>query len=674
MAKPIDTFSSGPGAVGGKAANLIRLTGIPQVTVPAFRVIDSSWFRNSLGAIADGIEARLAGMAIRTVVRQAADTGDGGLDVELRKASAGIRSSIESLDPGADFRSAIALELEALRSDEKQGVGNSAEKGGTGKRFLSVRSSAVGEDSAEASFAGQFDTVLNVPVSDPAAVSSAILRCWASAYGERVLAYRLKFGLPAPSMAVVLQIMIPADIAGVCFTLNPVTGDTGEMVVSASWGLGEGIVSGRFEGDQFTLSRETGLYSEHITDKPAQIAALPDGGTREEPVPEARRAIACLNPSQLQALKRAALSIESHYREPLDLEFAFRNGSLYFLQARPVTAADPAARARWGRKILWDNSNIVESYNGLTAPLTFSFIAFAYQEVYEQFGRMLGIRRRLHDENQIVMRNYLGLIRGRVYYNLMTWYTSLANLPFFSFTGEAMEAMMGVRQGLPIKNLELPDAGFKRGYDRLRLASRALWNLFRAQARVKEFQGRFARQFALYAATPWDRLSPQRLISIYEEMTLVFLKKWQAPILADTLAMVFYKALASLCAKWVAPGDPGFQNDLLADRGQVESTEPTRRILECFREIRSKGDGPLARILRDTPAAGTLAALKASREPDAGALLGWLDGYLALYGSRSMNELKLEVPTLEEDPSFIFSTLKNYFSAPDLAMAALGHS
>ncbi|MDB5105530.1 MAG: phosphoenolpyruvate synthase [Fibrobacteres bacterium] len=618
--------------IGGKAENLSILSRLPHVTVPPFRVIDASWFREA--------------------VAEAAGRG------------------IEGLNPGPRFLSHLDGLLEGLRDGRLA--------------FLSVRSSAVGEDSAEASFAGQFDTVLNVPIHDREAVAAAVLRCWSSAFGERVQAYRRKFNLPAPAMAVVLQTMIPADAAGVCFTLNPVTGDTGEMVVSASWGLGEGIVSGRYEGDHYALSRETGLYTERIASKPERIVAIHaiaadapvgnsgKGGTREESVPETLREIPCLKPAHLQALKRGALAIEARYGQPLDLEFAFLGDSLYFLQARPVTSASPAVRAAWGRKILWDNSNIVESYNGLTSPLTFSFIAFAYQEVYEQFGRMLGIRRRLHDENQMVMRNYLGLIRGRVYYNLMTWYTSLANMPFFRFTGEAMEAMMGVRQGLPIKNLEVPKAGLKGTYDRFRLATLALWNVWRAPARVREFQARFAEKFALYAATPWDQLSPQRLIALYEEMTLVFLKRWQAPILADTLAMVFYKALSSLCLKWVAPGDPGFQNDLLANQGQVESTEPTRLILECFRDIR--GDSVLAGILRDTPADRTLAALKASGAEGARGLLAWLDGYLELYGSRSMNELKLEVPTLEEDPSFIFGTLKNYFSAPELALSALGHS
>jgi rifampicin phosphotransferase len=623
-----------PGTVGGKAANLAILARLPDVAVPPFRVLDASWFRDCAGPAVSGFESRF-------MESSRADRSEGVLSAALKQAAADLRIAIEILDPGRRFANFIEGALKELRN------GRTA--------FLSARSSAVGEDGSETSFAGQFDTVLNVPIGDAAAVTAAVLRCWASAYGDRVLAYRLKFGLPPPAMAVVLQSMIPADAAGVVFTLNPVTGDTGEMVVSASWGLGEGIVSGRFEGDQFILSRDTGLYAERLSAKTRRIAASAGGGTLEEAVPKDLQDIACLDPGRLQALKRGVLSIEAHYRQPLDLEFAFLGDVLYFLQARPVTSANPAARAAWGRKILWDNSNIVESYNGLTAPLTFSFIAFAYQEVYEQFGRMLGIRRRLHEENQMVMRNYLGLIRGRVYYNLMTWYTSLANMPFFRFTGEAMEAMMGVRQGMPIKNLELPKAGLKRSFDRLRLASLALWNVFRASARVREFQQRFALQFAIYSATPWDRLSPQRLMGLYEEMTLVFLKRWQAPILADSLAMVFYKALSSLCAKWIAPGEPGFQNDLLANRGQVESTEPTRRILECFRDIR--GDEALASLLNDTPPARTLAALKESRGTGSRRLLEWLDGYLRLYGSRSMNELKLEVPTLVEDPSFIFATL-----------------
>jgi phosphohistidine swiveling domain-containing protein len=624
--------------IGGKAANLEILSRLPDVRVPPFLVLDASWFRRYAAPLAGGMDASPPATPI------------------LADAQ---RSRIQSLEPAADLKEWAAVNVARLR--------------GEGHAFLSVRSSALGEDSAEASFAGQFETVLNVPAADPQAVVKAILRCWASVFSDRALAYRSQFKLPTPPMAVVVQSMVSGEVSGVCFTANPVTRDLGELVVSATWGLGEGIVSGRFEGDEFTLSRETGLYAERVVAKPARLGTLSGGGTGEFPVSEEQKGKACLSPGELELLKRGALSIEAHYRQPLDLEFTFQGGRLYFLQARPITVGGKGERARWGRKILWDNSNIVESYNGLTSPFTFSVIAYGYQEVYQQFGRMLGIRPTVQEANQIMLRNYLGLINGRVYYNLMTWYRSFSFLPFFKFTGKAMETMMGVRHGIEIKTLERPKPMTPRlMYEGARLVILVSWSMLRAQSRIRAFQERFARKHAEYAATPWDNLAPHRLVEIYEEMLRDFTRRWQAPILADTLAMIFYKSLSILAGKWVAPDDAGFPNDLLSNQGNVESTEPTRKILECFAEIRD--DAYLTGAFRATPADGILSLLKDSKAEGARRFIAWLDGYLRQYGSRSMNELKLEVPTLEEDPTFIFTTLKNYFSAPDLALASLNHS
>ncbi len=624
--------------IGGKAANLEILARLPDVRVPPFQVLDASWFRKYAAPLAGGLDAP------PPATPALADA---------------LRTRIQAWEPAADLSDKVAGHVKTLAAE--------------GHAFLSVRSSALGEDSGEASFAGQFETVLNVPSTDSRGVLKAVLRCWASVYADRALAYRAQFNLATPPMAVVLQSMVSGDVSGVCFTANPVTRDLGELVVSATWGLGEGIVSGRFEGDAFTLSRETGLYTERAVSKPRRLGSRAEGGTAELSVAEEKQGGPCLGAGDLELLKRGALSIEAHYRQPLDLEFTFLQGRLYFLQARPITVGGKGERARWGRKILWDNSNIVESYNGLTSPFTFSVIAYGYQEVYQQFGRMLGIRPAVQEENQIMLRNYLGLIRGRVYYNLITWYRSFSYLPFFKFTGKAMETMMGVRHGIEIKTLERPKRMTPRLlYEAARLLVLVSWSIIRAQRRIRAFQIRFARKHAEYAATPWDSLAPHRLMELYEDMLRDFTRRWQAPILADTLAMIFYKSLAVLSAKWVAPWDTGFPNDLLSNQGNVESTEPTRKILECFAEIRD--DAYLTNLFRVTPVEGILAAVRNSREDGARRFLAWLDGYLSQYGSRSMNELKLEVPTLEEEPTFIFTTLKNYFSAPELALASLNHS
>ena len=146
------------------------------------------------------------------------------------------------------------------------------------------------------------------------------------------------------------------------------------------------------------------------------------------------------------------------FGQPQDIEWAIENGSLYLLQSRPITTLrnipDPD-----GALNIWDNSNITESYNGVTSPLTFSFARSVYEGVYRQFCRILRVPQRKIEANDLTFRCMLGLIQGRIYYNLLNWYRVLALLPGFTVNRRFMEQMMGVRESLPDKD----DSGTRQG-------------------------------------------------------------------------------------------------------------------------------------------------------------------------------------------------------------------
>jgi pyruvate,water dikinase len=207
---------------------------------------------------------------------------------------------------------------------------------------VAVRSSAVGEDSETASFAGQHLTCLNVRPSLPALVD-AVRAIWQSARSESALAYRRRLGLSSePWIGVVVQELVAADCAGVLFTRNPFDG-ADEIVIEAGWGLGESVVAGLVTPDRFRMSREGTVLECTSGTKDIAIRVLPEGGTREAEVPAELVRTLCLDDTQLRELHALAMRCEKTFGGNQDLEWAFAGYTLYLLQRRAVTQGLPNA-------------------------------------------------------------------------------------------------------------------------------------------------------------------------------------------------------------------------------------------------------------------------------------------------------------------------------------------
>ncbi len=215
---------------------------------------------------------------------------------------------------------------------------------------VAVRSSAIGEDSAEAAFAGQQETYLWVRGAD--AVCESVRDCWISLYSAEAISYRAHLGGERPAaMGVAVQLMVDAAVAGVMFTCNPVTGDPSMVAINASWGLGPAVVGGEVTPDDVLVSKVTGeVVRESITEKLIEYVPHPSGGgmLRRE-VPADRAAAPCLEASARAALLELARAAERHFGSHQDIEFAIaRQGSppdnVFVVQSRPVTgvAARPA--------------------------------------------------------------------------------------------------------------------------------------------------------------------------------------------------------------------------------------------------------------------------------------------------------------------------------------------
>lgn len=611
-----------PSILGGKAANLARLEilGMP---VPPWYAITTRAFEEAVKGIqvADDIRSRIAAVAISPE-----------LEREVQRAQ-GLR----------------------IPDDDA---------------FVAVRSSAAGEDAAGESFAGLHDSFLYIKGWDR--LFEAIRRVWASAYNERALAYRRAKGIPLDriAVAVVVQEMVNARAAGVLFTVNPNDGNVYEAVVSSVWGAGEGLVSAGLDADTFTVDKETLDIRESIAAKTERLILdeAAGGGLIRVDVPAELRNAPSLTSEQVRELLRMGLDLERRFGRPQDIEFAVdANGKIFLLQARPVTTVEELGPAA-GNRLLWDNSNIIESYSGVTSPMTFSFIRRAYSIVYHCFAEVMGIDAATVRANRDVFDNMLGLFRGQVYYNLLNWYRLVRLFPGFNYNKAFMESMMGVREGLSEE--PSPVSGVQR-YTRelpalLRLVGRSLHNFLRIRRIVGDFQAHFREHYERWSAMDFRALPPHELNALYREMEDKLLWQWKAPIINDFFVMVFYGTLKKLCASWCGDATGSLQNDLIVGEGGIESTEPTRMLLRLAAQARETAE--LRQVLLER-SPEELVTMIPERFPDFGAEIR---RYLDLYGFRGVNELKLEEPSVKERPAFVYQILRNYLtgdpSALDLAV------
>jgi len=203
--------------------------------------------------------------------------------------------------------------------------------------IAAVRSSAVDEDGATASFAGQHETYLNIVGAE--AIIQAVARCWESARSEHALDYRRQQGLSVerPQIAVLVQQLVASDVSSVVFSANPITGNRDEIMINASWGLGESIVGGTVTPDTFIVRKSDLAITNRLVADKQRMTISASGGTREVDVPRFLRNSTSLNDEQLIEMAKLALTLETTMGHPVDVECAYAGGELYLLQCRPIT-------------------------------------------------------------------------------------------------------------------------------------------------------------------------------------------------------------------------------------------------------------------------------------------------------------------------------------------------
>jgi len=310
---------------GGKGASLARLAnaGLP---VPGGFHVTTSAYRACVEAndLQPAILAALGGLNLTDAIA-------------LEAASARIRQLFTNATVPAD----IATEIRSAYAQ----LSNAEHLTPDLQPPVAVRSSATAEDLPEASFAGQQETFLNISGAD--AVLDATVRCWASLWNARAIAYRARRGIAPESvaLAVVVQLLAEAEAAGILFTANPITGRRDQVSISAAWGLGEAVVGGLMTPDSLTVEKASGRVLERQTADKQVMTVRVAGGTHEQPVPDHLRSAPVLDDAAARELARLAAQIEALFGMPVDIEWARASGRFAILQARPITALPPVPPA-----------------------------------------------------------------------------------------------------------------------------------------------------------------------------------------------------------------------------------------------------------------------------------------------------------------------------------------
>jgi pyruvate,water dikinase len=545
---------------------------------------------------------------------------------------------------------------------------------GWADQWMAVRSSGLEEDGSDHSFAGQFSSFLFQKGRE--AIDRSLRRCWASAYSARALSYRVEKGLPVTGlrMGVVVQRMVNCEAAGVAFSRNPMRPlDTENSVISSVWGLGEGLVSGELDADHFEVSRKTGdIHERRVVEKASALAQSESGGLKQITISGGRERQSSLTDEQIAEVARLCLKLEQQLGSPQDCEWGFENGTLFCLQTRPITTLPPAAfyskEINGSAATLWDNSNIIESYNGVTSPLTFSFASSAYRQVYIQFCQVVGVPESVIRSHESMFRNMLGLMRGRIYYNLANWYRLVLMLPGASNNKTFMETMMGVKQQLKPEVAAIFDfAGTPMRYSasqRLKLLASTIHRWRTIDAIITDFKKHFDHHYHRVRKMNFRQMPLTEHLALYQQLDEEILRRWHAPIINDYLCMVFFGLLKKFTEKWLrGPDSASLQNDLLCGEGDLESTEPTKMLMRIADWI---DNSPAASAVKAEILSSKTAELverllgapgKPSAHPEAERRIR---EFLDRYGFRCINELKLEEKDLHDDPSFVIEAISAY--------------
>lgn len=616
---------------GGKAVNLVRLAarGFP---VPPGFVVTTAAYRAVVDA--NGL-ADVVSTALHTV--QHADPD------ELERASAVIRAAFEAAVVPPEIAATIRTALASL-----------------GERPVAVRSSATAEDLPDASFAGQQDTYLNVVGGD--AVLDAVVRCWGSLWTARAIGYRMRAGISHDdvALAVVVQTQIASEASGVAFTADPLTGRRDRVVIDATLGLGEALVSGQVEPDHFVCTHSGRVLEETHGGKGVVTVAVEGGGTETR---ERSGHQWALDDEQAAGVARLAVAVEQEYGASQDIEWAIAGGTLWLLQARAITSLyelpqDINTPDELG---LWASFG---GFQGMLEPITpigQDAILLLMRGIYRLVGAPLPA------DASLSFSPYIGVAGQRLWVRLDPVYRTEIGHRIVPFMFGAADPASGALLASMTEPRWDPDGGLKPGAARglLRLAGKIVPGLLRAFNDPVAVRKRLERDCDRLLAEVADRLGHASAVQGAEPRLLARIAAAHAsledafPVLLSRFGPIMPVGIAGMRALQ----EMGGPEALVALRS-LDGNVTTAMDLALWHAAVAIREDPEAREAFVGGAADDLAAayLVGGLPPVAQRALG---AFLGEYGMRGVGEIDMGHPRWADDPTSAIVSLQAYVGLPE---------
>ncbi|MHC5217838.1 phosphoenolpyruvate synthase [Enterococcus sp. LJL128] len=501
-----------------------------------------------------------------------------------------------------------------------------------GESLFAVRSSGMIEDGTEDSFAGQFASFLSLAEQE---IPESVVQCIVSQFQPNVLSYMRERAYQLEAMIfsvnVIIQVMVPGEYSGILFTANP-QGLLNESVLVVGKGTGNLVVEDRVD---------TTSYYYQTTDQLYYYEQQAEGPLLEE--------------AAVQELIMLGQELKKTMGQELDIEFTCSNQQFYLLQLRPITTLGKDF------PIVLDNSNIVESYPGITLPLTFSFIKQAYFGVFRGLALRCVPDRRFVAAYENIFEEMLANVNGRVYYRLNNWYTLLSFLPMSRRIIPVWEEMLGITEEAPSQGLvAMP----------LHKRLRTYFQVVREAVKIPKGMAALNRSFIeieeLFQNRFHTKLTNQEIFVLYQEIKDQVLADWDITLLNDLYAFVYTGLLKRQLKKLNSENYEQQTNEFISGITDLESMKPVLALLHLAQKLVDSGQTEELFSIQTAEQAET-----GLKNPQTSMFLA-VKEYIQLYGDRSPEELKLETGTFRAKPLKLFQELQSYAANPEILEKLLG--